>query len=126
MDEARRKKEEAERKRKEEEEREEMRLKKERDQLEDAFRKEEEGKRRKADDARQANAESLVFAIRTHLLPHQAIVVARDLHKLQRVQDHVVWSSCIAMLENADSATQDKFWRYLQLFCELCNFSESQ
>ena len=76
--------------------------------------------------ARQASAESLVFAIRTHLLPHQAIVVARDLHKLQRVQDHVAWSSCIAVLENADSATQDKFWRYLQLFCELCNFSESQ
>ena len=76
--------------------------------------------------AKQANAESLMFALRTHLLPHKELVFARDLEGLKQVDSHSIWSSSVVLLEMQDHKIQDKIWRYLELFCELCSFSEAR
>ena len=75
--------------------------------------------------AKQASAESIIFALRTNLLPHRDLVFARNLEGLKKLEANPIWSSSVALLGGATVEVQDKIWRYLELFCELCSFSEA-
>jgi hypothetical protein len=68
-----------------------------------------------------------MWMLQTHLLPVKDLVFARDVDgiKKQMHDDGMMWISTIDTLDTTDVEVQDKTWRYLELFCELCSFSET-
>ena len=74
--------------------------------------------------AKLMHANALVYAIRTHLLPHKQAVLDRNVEAFSNSSEDL-WSSATFQLASASDEVQDKVWRYLELFCELCSFSEA-
>ena len=72
--------------------------------------------------AKQATPEQIMYALRTNLLPHKELVLARDIDSLKRLDELPPF---VHLIGQADEHVQDKIWRYLELFCELCSFSEA-
>ena len=81
--------------------------------------------------ANKANAEVIMCIISTHLVPYEHLIHARDVDGLKATIDtaeYPLLTHAVELLVDADLEPEvpDKIWRYLELFCKLCNFSECE